>query len=347
MSKTTDILNILYNDPEHGFVSAPKLHKKTQELGMKITLKDIKEFINKQYTAQVNRPVKKAKVFSSIYVPDIRDEYQIDLMIYDRYQYKLWKYIICVVDIHSRYAMALPLTSRKNDVIVKALTSILNVMGNPKVISCDNEFNTQEFHKLALKKDFEFKYSDANDIQKNSIVERFNRTIAGAMQKYRVATNDYDWVSVLPKLIKNYNNTFHGTMKNKPNDIFFGKSKNKQDIIIVPNILKIGDKVRIKIVKTVFSKGDMLTYSDKVYTITNLVKNKYELNDGIMYTANKLRKVDDIVDYEPGETADLIEHKVVQKIRKHTRLNKKAGVDESNIIVEPRERKKRVYTDYV
>ncbi len=91
----------------------------------------------------------------------------------------------------------------------------------------------------------------------------------------------------------------------------------------------------------------MLTYSDKVYVIKNLFKNRYELDDGIMYSSNKLRKVDDIVDYVPGETVDLVEHKVVQKKRKQTRLNKKAGVDESNVIVEPRERKKRVYADYV
>ena len=86
---------------------------------------------------------------------------------------------------------------------------------------------------LEKKHDVKFKFSDPEDIQKNSIVERVNRTIAGLLQKWRTATKNRDWVKVLPDIIKNYNNTKHRTIKAIPEKVFNGKAKSRQDIKIV------------------------------------------------------------------------------------------------------------------
>ena len=45
-------------------------------------------------------------------------------MIYDRYEYNSYKYILVVVDIHSRYADARALTNRKNTNIMSNLKDI-------------------------------------------------------------------------------------------------------------------------------------------------------------------------------------------------------------------------------
>ena len=58
-----------YYNPETGFLSATKLYKKLKEIYPQLTLKHVKDFINKQYTAQLNKPIHKPKVFSSIFSP--------------------------------------------------------------------------------------------------------------------------------------------------------------------------------------------------------------------------------------------------------------------------------------
>jgi hypothetical protein len=86
-------------------------------------------------------------------------------------------------------------------------------MGLPKKFSCDNEFATKEVENYCDKHDIDVVFSEPNDIQKNSVVERLNRTIASLLQKYRVSTDKYDWNKYLPDIIHNYNRSYHSTIK--------------------------------------------------------------------------------------------------------------------------------------
>ena len=332
-------LEELYYDSKTGFISENKLYKKAIESGLKVTHKQVQDFLSKQQVNQVVQQQNKAKVFTSIYEDKIRDNYQIDLLIYDRYEYNKYKYILVCVDIHSRYCEARPMTNRRNSTIMDKLKSIINDMGKPKKISCDNEFATKEFEKYCDNEDIDVVFSEPNDIQKNSIVERLNRTIALMIQKYRVATGSYDWPNELPDLIYNYNHTEHRTIKNTPDKIFHEGSENKQTVIIVPNKFKVGDKIRLKLKKSIFSKGDELTYSPEVFTIESISNGKYKLSNGSIYSANKLKKVDDIVIYKPNDNKNEKIHKQTQRMNKNKQILKRIGIDESNQ-VETRTRKK-------
>jgi hypothetical protein len=176
------------------------------KLNIKTTQKEINEFLEKQAVVQVFREQKKPKLFSSIIADKIRDEYQMDIMIYDRYEFRKYKYILVIIDIHSRYVKARAMTNRENQTIIKNIDEILNEMGKPKLISCDNEFDTKEFTKYLLENNIGVNYSEPLEIQKNSIVERFNKTLAGYIKKIREALKIYNWVEYLPELVDNYNN---------------------------------------------------------------------------------------------------------------------------------------------
>jgi len=302
-------LSELYYNPKSGFLSEDKLYRKAKENGIKVTHKIIKEFLDNQYTQQITTQDKRPKIFSTIYENNIRDNYQMDIIVYNRYEYHNYKYIFVVIDIYSRYAQARAMTNRKNDTIMKNLKNIIEVMGLPKKISCDNEFATKEFEKYCNKNDIDVIFSEPNDIQKNSIVERLNRTIALLLQKYRVSTNKYDWYKVLPDIIYNYNNSYHRTIKNTPENIFYGGEKNNQTVYVVIPKLKIGDKVRLKIFKSLFSKGDEITYSKEVYIIDKIENGKYLLNNGKLYNGNKIKKVSDIIEYIPKNENEVIKNK--------------------------------------
>ena len=335
-------LSKLYYDPTKGFISENKLYIKAKEQGIKVTHKIVNEFLKNQFTSQVNRIDNKPKQFTSIYEDKIRDNYQMDIIIYDRYTHNHYKYILVIVDIYSRYAMAKPMTNRRNETIMSNIKDVINIMGKCKKFSCDNEFKTKEFEKYCIDNNIEVSFSEPNDIQKNSIVERLNRTIALMLQKYRTATNDYNWVKILPDIMNNYNNTIHRTIKNTPDNIFNHKGSNKQDIIIVPHNLKIGDKVRLKIIKNIFSKGDSLSYSNEEYLITEKNGNKYKLSNGKLYSYDKIRKISDIIEYKPNDNIDIQTHLTTQKDRVINKKLKQVGMDKNNIIITKRIIKKKV-----
>ena len=345
-------LEKLYYNPKYGFTSSTKFYKIARENNINVTQKEINEFINNQAVTQIFREQKRPEKFSSIVADKIRNEYQIDIMIYDRYQWKQYKYILVIIDIHSRYAEARAMTNRENTTIMENIKSIIKILGKPKIISGDNEFNTIEFKKYCLENDIGAKFSEPLEIQKNSIVERFNKTLAGYIKKLREALKVYDWPKYLDDIMSNYNNNYHRIIRNTPYNIFFEKGKNKQDIIIVPRKFKVNDKVRLRLKKKVFDKSDVLYFSKEVYIVDDIEKDiygttQYLLSDGKYYTGKNLIKVNDIIYYEPDdinseEEKEFIETKKIINLDKNL---KKAGVSLENIQEGKREKKKKKFYD--
>ena len=86
-----------------------------------------------------------------------------------------------------------------------------------------------------------------------------------------------DWLSELPSVIKQYNNTIHSSTKMTP--IQASKKSNQKSVYnnlrdnrkIQKPIFELGDLVRTSDIKKVFSKGDSTNYSYKLYTITEVI----------------------------------------------------------------------------
>ena len=167
MSEIDKKISELFYNSKTGLSNVDKLYRKLKESGENVTRSQIKKFLDKQYVQQVFKENKRPAKFSSIIADDIRSEYQMDIIIYDRYEYHKYKYLLCVIDIHSRYALAKAMTTRKNETIMDKIKEIFKQMGKPDKISCDNEFGTNEFNKYCEKNNIETIYSEPNDIQKN------------------------------------------------------------------------------------------------------------------------------------------------------------------------------------
>jgi len=347
-------LKKIYYNPETGYQSANKLYKKIHNEHPKVTLKQVQNFINKQYTAQVNRQEKKPKEFSSIVAAGPRNNYQVDIIVYDRYEYNHYKYILCVIDVYSRYAAVRAMTNRELPTIIEKFEDIMNEMGYPKNLNADNEFNKKAFNDLMKEHNVQTWYSEVGEINKNSIVERFNRTIAGLLQKWRVATNKHDWPKVIQKLVKNYNNTEHRTIKNTPNNVFHEDGVNWQKPVVLENDLKVGDQVRVKQIKNVFSKGDMIKYSKDLYRIREIVGKKIYLtnlstNEDLdkFFREYQLKPVNEIQYLSESEDDGEEEkvHETQVKEKKVKRQIRKEGIEDTPIVTGKRERQPR-YIDY-
>jgi len=328
-----DIIKETYYNPLTGFIGIEKLYKRLKKKGYDITRDTIEDFLNKQYTNQVNKTIRKPKEYSSIVAQGKRHNYQMDIIVYDRYAFNHYKYILCVIDVYSRYASVRAMTNRNNSTIMKNVKDIFEEMGKPKNINCDNEFNTREFNKYVVDNDIRVYYSQPNEINKNAIIERFNRTLIEIIQKWRTATGKYDWYKVLDKIVNNYNNSYHRTIKATPNDIWNGKDYNKQVIKKVETKFKVGDKVRIIKHKAIFDKVDSLSYSKSIYIIIEIKGAKHYLINietgkeiEQYYKSYELKSVNDI-QYKPESNEEEQIYIKEQKEKKQNRQIKKSGIE--------------------
>src|SRR6478609_370272 len=112
---------------------------------------------------------------------------------------------------------------------------------------------------------------------KSAVVERFNRTLKEKMWKRFTAENTRNWidksqsgsdeVSMLDRLLNEYNKTFHRTIGMTP--IKASKIKNHEMIahhkILCKPKFKVGDKVSR--IKGLFEKGYLPNWSEAVYEI--------------------------------------------------------------------------------
>ena len=110
-----------------------------------------------------------------------------------------------------------------------------------------------------------------------SIAERVIRFLRNLLSKPVFEKGNADWLSELPSVIKQYNNTTHHSIKMTP----VQASKKSNENLVYSNLqdrrvkqhskCKLGQLVRTADIKEVFSKGDSTNYSYLLYTITDVI----------------------------------------------------------------------------
>ena len=256
-------------------------YKIYMKLNKTVPYSKILKYLKEQASSQILKETKKPRYYNTILASYPGDIYQMDVIVYNRHAYEEYKYILTVVDVYSRLAQAIPLTGmRLEEDIMPAMGEAVKKFDRiPDNISTDNQFNSLIFTKNFPNTKFWF--SDPDEINKNAIVERFNRTLARYLQLVRVATEKEDWPSYIDAVIKNYNTTYHSGINGIPQDIWNGKSYPIQKIRYVENVLRVGDKVRIKLKEeNKFAKSDRMRYSPDVYIVNKVKGNRVFLLDG-------------------------------------------------------------------
>ena len=188
-----------------------------------------------------------------------------------------YKYILMTIDCFSKKVWARKLKTKKGPETAKAMKSIFEDMSNPvQTIIFDEgkEFYNKYVNQLLTEYIID-SYSILTE-KKAGAVERVNRTIKSIIWKYFSEKNTSKWIDVLPKIIGNYNNTFHTTIKMAPNQVNW---ENRETVFknMYPKInetvkckLKKGDKVRVGQYKALFSKGYNINWSRDIYTIVGI-----------------------------------------------------------------------------
>ena len=189
------------------------------------------------------------------------------------------KYLLCAIDLYTKYAFIIPLKDKKGISIVNAFNKIIkqsNRKPNKIWVDQGGEFYNSVFEKWLS--DNDNMYSTYNE-GKSVVAERFIRTLKNKLYKHMTATGKHIHYDVLDDVVNKYNKTKHSTIKTKPIDV-----KNNKRVYIdehneKDSKFKVGDRVRISRYKNIFPKGYAPNWSSEIFIVN-------KINDRVPYTYN-------------------------------------------------------------
>lgn len=284
----------IYTDPA-GFGSLKETLKEANKIDPTITIKDIKEWIEKNTHRRNNLPG-----YNSYIAPGPKHEYQIDLFfmsdLKDEDQQK-FKVALCAIDSFTRFLTVIPLKSKgESDFLAGLMEAFKNLGGKPSVIYADQEPSWSGRYVQRYLKEENIKL--ITTLSHAPIVERAIGTIKNMLYKrLEFEPSKPWWGEVLQQVIFVYNyGRTHSTLEMTPNEA--RKPTNEERVKRnlkkhatygrkYPEI-KVGDLVRVFRKKDKLDKQQKSVWTKQRYTVENIIKENNQNFYKTSYSDNKL-----------------------------------------------------------
>ena len=131
-----------------------------------------------------------------------------------------FKFLLCVIDIFSKYAWVVPLKDKKGITFTNAFQKILKESNRkPNKIWADKG---SKFYNRMVKKWLKDNNIEMYSIQnkgKSVVAERVLRTLKTKIYRYMTSTSKNVYIDKLDDIVNEYNNTYHRTINMKPVDV--------------------------------------------------------------------------------------------------------------------------------
>ena len=269
-----DLDNLKYGETSKMTPIIRGIINKKQQLGLSVNPNQI-------LSQELHKPRKinfeRRKVISN----NIDHIWGIDIIIMIKYsnQNKNYKYILTVIDFFSKYSWCYPLKTKKSEEIINSFNDIFKKSKRkPSMIQSDQgtEFTNNQTQTFFKNNNIKWYHTFNRDI-KCSICERYNRTILNKIYKNFTLNNSTIWINDLDKLVNEYNNSYHRSIKMKPIDA----SKKSNENIVRNNLynfkytnkkpkFSIGNRVRISLLKNTFEKSYTSNWSQEIFIIDDI-----------------------------------------------------------------------------
>ena len=242
---------------------------------------------SQQLADELHKPITRNFQKRSVVSNGIDDIWAADLV--EMQKFSKWnkgiRYLLMVIDVFSKYGWIKVLKNKKTETVYEAFRNIIMESNRkPKMLWTDKgtEFTGKYFRNyLGIKK---IKHYYTENKEKSSVVERWNRTIKEKIWKMFTVNNNTVYWDKLLKILDNYNNTYHTSIKMTPTEASKKENRDKVwynlygDLIYLkPKKIKfaIGDNVRItKNKRKVFDKGYTPNWTEEIFIIDNIFSTK-------------------------------------------------------------------------
>lgn len=246
----------------------------------------------KQFAEEIHRRVVRKFQRRKVIVHRMDEIWGIDLASMETSAFDGYKFILCIIDVFSKYVWCVPLKNKMATTVLNAVKDVVKQSDRiPEKIWVDqgSEFYNKEFKAWITSQDI-IMYSTFGD-SKSAVVERFIRTLRELLAKNLATKNTKDWVKLLPKIVHFYNNKFHKTIEMTPTEA--SNPKNHLKVFLLLNsdqsekktkkpTLRVGDHVRISRIKGTFEKGSAPNFSHEIFKVSEVLNTKpvtYKLVD--------------------------------------------------------------------
>ena len=181
------------------------------------------------------------------------------------------KYLLCIIDLFSKYAWVFPLKDKRGITIINAVQKIISKRRKPNKIWVDQggKLYNNLFKRFLKINNIEM-YSTYKEV-KPLIAERFIKTMKNKIFKHMTAVSKYIYFDVLDDIVDRYNNTVHGTIKMKPIDVTSDSyTECNEDSNEKDSKIKVGDRVRISKYKSIFAIGYTQIWSEEMFVVSKI-----------------------------------------------------------------------------
>jgi len=233
----------------------------------------------REVVEELHKPARRNFIRRRVIIKGYDDLWQADLVEMGNYEKKNngYRFLLTVIDTFSKYAWAIPIKNKTAESVTNAMKSVFEESKRyPKNLQTDDgkEFFNNIFKNLMKK--YQINHYSTFSSLKASIVERFNRTLKEKMWKEFSLNGNYKWVHIISKLVNQYNNTKHRTIKRRPVDV---NKKNANELlktiyshikVLPPPKFKVGDSVRVSKFKHLFEKGYTPNWTTEIFKIRKI-----------------------------------------------------------------------------
>lgn len=269
-------LKKIYYNPKHpaGFASIAKLAEASGYSKAKV-----KSWLKAQPTYTLHHQARKRYPTRKYIVHNIDEQWQADLadVALIAKENSGYRFLLTVIDIFSRFAWVRPLRTKTGREVAEAFSDIFEEGRIPKRIQTDQGKEFENRHVLALFNQHNIELFSVKSAYKAAIVERFNRTLKHKLWRYFTMSTKQKWTDILQDAVHSYNHSVHRTLGRKPADVTAAdvgdireKVFKKRPKSNVKNNIKVGDKVRISKVKSVFAKGYLPNWTEEIFSVASI-----------------------------------------------------------------------------
>ena len=207
---------------KHAYTGKHRLHSILNDRYVNISRRKLDRWANNGMNQQLHTRVIQKSVVRPQWASRYGAHVQIDLLSFEARpcSKRRFKWVLSVVDIHSRYGAGVPMMNKKSETTANHFRTLCQQWSLDKyghIVSSDvgGEFIGHEFQDAL--REFNLKHVKSKPWKStNGIVERFNQTIRAGIGKWRSATGRSDWSSVLNDIIHTYNSSVHTSIGIEP-----------------------------------------------------------------------------------------------------------------------------------
>ena len=193
------------------------------------------------------------------------------------------RFLLCAIDIFSKYAWVVPLKDKKGVGTVNTFQKFLDDSKrkrNKIWVEKGSEFFNISIKDNTMLQDNDIVMYSTHNEAKSVVGERFIKTLKNKIHKYMTSVSKTVYIDKLDDIVNEYNNTYHRTIKMKPIDVKDNTYINIGNKVNDKNPkFKVGDHVRISKYKNIFAKGYTPNWSEEIFGIKK-IKNTVPWTNG-------------------------------------------------------------------